>query len=173
VALQPLSAEKEGWRGVNSGLSATSDVLQDGLAEAVLAEGRLNFCRVQRQPLGHGKQLLRGEVIAAGQEQGIRLPELATRCRKLRELRGELGAGVKLRVRKVAPDQAQGLVALKERLQRSARGKAKRAAKVPILDQRKFGLLGAADVIAASDRDQRGRRDESLMSPAGALRVSG
>lgn len=105
-------------------------------------------------------------MIAAGQEQGIRLPELATRRRKLRELRGELGPGVKLRVRKVAPDQAQGLVALKERFQRSARGKAKRAAKVPILDQRELGLLRAEDVIAASDRDQRGRRDESSMSPS-------
>ena len=105
-------------------------------------------------------------MIAAGQEQGIRLPELATRCRELRELRGELGSGVKLRVRKLAPDQAQGLVALKERFQRSARGEAKRAAKVPVLDQRELGLLRAKDVIAASDRDQRGRRDESSMSPS-------
>jgi hypothetical protein len=105
-------------------------------------------------------------VIAAGQEQGVRLPELATRCSELRELRGELGPGVKLRIRKVAPDQAQSLVPLKERFQRSARGKAKRAAKVPVLDQRELGLLRAEDVIAASDRDQRGRRDESLMSPS-------
>lgn len=84
----------------------------------------------------------------------MRQPEGSMHCGKLRKLRGEIGPGVKLRVRKVAPDQPQGLVALQERLDRPAGNEAEWAAEVAVLDQRQFGHLGAENVIARLDWSQ-------------------
>ena len=82
------------------------------------------------------------------------LPELAARCGKLRKLRGEICPGMKLRVWKMTPDQAQGVVALEERPDRQACREAERAPEVPVLDQRQPGVPGAEHVVALSDRNR-------------------
>src|SRR5207244_4765693 len=87
----------------------------------------------------------------------MRLPELSVRCGNLRKLRGEIRPRVKLGVREVAPDQAQGVVALQETHHRATGSETERAAEVSVLDQRQLGLLGAEGVVAVSDRDQRAR----------------
>jgi hypothetical protein len=87
----------------------------------------------------------------------VGLPELVTRCRKLRKLRREVGPRMKLRVWIVAPDQAQSVIAVEERPDRPACSEAKRAAKVPVLDKRQLRLRGTEDVIAILDWDQRVR----------------
>src|SRR2546430_1636496 len=60
----------------------------------------------------------------------------------------ELGIG------KVAPDEAEAVIPVKERLNRAARSEAEGAAEVPVLDQRELGAIGAEHVVSLADCDQ-------------------
>src|SRR4051794_24945410 len=85
------------------------------------------------------------------------LPELPVQAGQLRELRGDLRSRVDLRHREVAPDEAEAVEAVQERLHRSTGLEAVRASEVPILDERQLGAARAGDVIALSDRGHGAR----------------
>src|SRR3954451_6550829 len=85
----------------------------------------------------------------------MRLPELSVDRGELGELRSDVGSRMELGIRKMSPNEAQGIEALQEGLQWNAGGKAERTAEVPILNQRQPGRVGAGDVIAVDDGRQR------------------
>jgi hypothetical protein len=87
----------------------------------------------------------------------MRLPESALRRGELRELCGQVGAGMKLGIREVAPGQPQPIEAPEEGFDRPLGGEAVRAAEVSVLDQREARTLGAGDVIALRDRSEIAR----------------
>src|SRR5207244_10533042 len=132
--------EKEGRLPVDSGSSAAGDVVEHERAKAALAERRPDLCRIQIELPCHREQVLLREAVAAGKQQRMSLPEASTGGGKLGKLRGLIGARVKLGIRKVAPDQPQGLVAIQQRHHRTARGEAVRATEVSVSDQGKLGF---------------------------------
>ena len=73
---------------------------------------------------------------------------------ELRELGGQVGAGMHLWIGEVAPDEPQAVVAIQKRAQRTACREAERAAEVPVLDQRELGLRGPQDVLRLADLAQ-------------------
>ena len=64
------------------------------------------------------EEALGRESLPSGEQQRVGVPELLVGGRQLRELSGEVGAGMQLRVREVAPDQTQSVVALEQRFHR-------------------------------------------------------
>jgi hypothetical protein len=75
---------------------------------------------------------------------------------------------MKLRVWKMPPDQAQGVVAFEERPERQACREAERAAEVSVLDKRQLGVLGAENMVTLSDRN-RGAGGADLAHDIGCL----
>src|SRR3954452_996094 len=87
------------------------------------------------------------------------VPELPVQPGELGELRGEVRSRMELRRGEVAPNEAEAVEAVQERLHRSTGLEAVRASEIPILDERQLGAARAGDVITLSDRRQgtRGR----------------
>ena len=68
----------------------------------------------------------------------MRLPEPPVRSRQLRELGGQVRAGMELGIGKVPPDQSQVGVPPEQRLDRQLRRVAEPATEVAVLDQRQL-----------------------------------
>src|SRR3954454_24660145 len=96
------------------------------------------------------------------------LPELPVQAGQLGELRGEVRSRMDRRHGEVAPNEADAVEAVQERLDRSAGLEAVRASEIPILDERQLGAARAGDVIALSDRRDgargRGAHSTSVLS---------
>ena len=82
------------------------------------------------------------------------VPEPPAQAGQLGELRGEVRARMERGHGEVAPDEAEPVEAVQERLHRSTGLEAVRAAEIPILDERQLGTARAGDVITLSDRGQ-------------------
>src|SRR5919205_4624798 len=85
------------------------------------------------------------------------VPELPVQAGQLGELRGEVRSRVQHGHGEVAPDEAEAVEAVQERLHRSTGLEAVRASEIPILDERQLGAARAGDVITLSDRGQGAR----------------
>ena len=118
-----------------SGLPASGDVRENALAKSALPKCRVGLLLVQLEPPRHREQILMREVIAPGEQQGMRLPELSVDRGELRELRGEVRTRVQFGIWKMPPNQAQGVEPIQEGLHRPAGGEAERTAEVAVLDQ--------------------------------------
>lgn len=149
--VQALAVDEEGRRPVGPGPPAGGDVGENSLSKAPLAQGRLGVLCIKAEPPHNGEQVLLGEVRAPGEQEGMRLPELAARRREFRKLGREIRSGMELSVGKVAPDQAKTVKAIEERLHRSPCLKAIRTAEVPVLDQHQLRLVRAGDVVFVTD----------------------
>jgi hypothetical protein len=79
------------------------------------------------------------------------VPELPVQAGQFRELRCEVRSRMKRRDGEVAPDKADTVEAVQERLHRSTGLEAVRASEIPILDERQLGAARAGDVITLSD----------------------
>src|SRR5918911_2414650 len=85
------------------------------------------------------------------------VPELPVQAGQLGELRGEVRSRMERRHREVAPDEAEAVEAVQERLHGSTDLEAVRASEIPILDERQLGAARAGDVITLSDRGHGAR----------------
>jgi hypothetical protein len=154
---QPLPVDEEGGgTGRPSGRAAREVDLDPG-AIGPVAKRRLGFRRVQPESTRHLEQPIGCEFLATGEQQRVRLPESALRRGELGELRGAVGAGMKLGIGEVAPDQPQLVKALKQGFDRPLCGEAVRATEVSVLDQSEARALGAADVVPLRDRSEIAR----------------
>src|SRR3954469_18128623 len=77
------------------------------------------------------------------------VPELPVQAGQLGELRGEVRSRMERRHGKVAPDEAEAIEAVQERLHRSTGLEAVRASEIPILDERQLRAARAGDVITS------------------------
>src|SRR4051812_2740975 len=82
----------------------------------------------------------------------LRVPEPPVQAGQLGKLRGEVRSRMERRHGKVAPDEAEAVEAVQERLHRSTGLEAVRASEIPVLDERQLGAARAGDVITLSDR---------------------
>ena len=113
---------------------AALDIGEDALAESPLVKGALGSSRPT--PVGlNRKQLLAREPLPPRQQERMRAPELPMRSRELGELCGQVGSGMELWIREVAPNQADSIEAIEQRHQRTIRGDAVRASEIPVLDE--------------------------------------
>src|SRR5207342_3733592 len=101
VAGQPRTVDEEGRCPVHSRALAVSDVLLNLRSICVVAERSFGCLRIQPERPGDLEQPLEREALPAGEQQRARVPELPLRARELRELRGEIGARVQLRIREM------------------------------------------------------------------------
>ncbi len=95
---------------------ALRDVLVHRHLEGAVSQRDLGLFPPEVELLRHLEQPLEREALPAGEQQRMRVPELAVGRSQLRQLGGEVGAGVELRIGVVAPDQLQAVVALEQRL---------------------------------------------------------
>ena len=151
----PVDEERGGTGRPSQG--AARDVDLDPGPIGAVAKCRLGIRRVQAKSARHLEQPIGWKLLATGEQQRMRLPESAVRRGELGELRGAVGAGMKLGIGEVAPDQPQPIETPKQGFDRPLGGEAVWAAEVSVLDQREAGALGAGDVIALLDRSEIAR----------------
>lgn len=152
VPEQSLPIDEEGGGAGHPGGRAAGDVHLDPGAIGPILQRGLGVRRVESQAARDIEQPVGRELLAAGEQQRMRLPELAVRRGELREIGGKVGARMNLGVGKMAPDQPQPIKAPKQGFDRPLRGKAMRTAEVPVLDQGELSALSADDVIPIRDR---------------------